>query len=846
MKKFWTIAALSLLLPAAALAQDEAPVAFSGSVTAGVQQVTVDNNSAKFDEYRDLQNGFNLYDLSFFGIDTAKGNYVELSGKNLVRDDQDLRFGLGSAGTWRLSVENNKIPHNLSNKAMTPFIDRGNGVYTVPSPVLSTPINGYPNAAANTATVLATDDATAAWLSTNLHATELGTQRDKTSATLQLTPTEALKFRLTYSDDRKDGSKITYGPIGARPPDSLNIQMAEPINYVTRELKFETEYNLEKFQSLFSYTLSDFENETDTLTWQNIWAYNADVNDPSLYMTSDSGTRYIGTFGARALAPDNRYQNATLSLGFDLPLASRLAATLAYGKMEQDEDLIPYSTSAFGSPTPFNSTTALARTSAEAEIETKLLNLDYTINPISRLNLRAFYRYYDLDNSTPNDDWRYVTNDTIVNTQAASGLAPYKNQRTNLAYDYNQQNYGLDASYGLAFWRTTLGLGYEREAIERDNREANTEEDMLKASLRTRPADWLSLRAKVLYGEREADGYNSNVTANSYWYTTGTDNDDPKYTFSNHPDMRKFDVTDRERQQLDLAATVTPVERLDLTASYRWRNDDYESGVKPTQPLLNYAGAAALTVANQTAWTPGDQLGLLESETERIALDASYAPSERLTLTAFASQEDIESTQRGLEFNENNKVNPSGVSSVNDVPAGVSTADLGPWTRANSQWLAKTEDTTYTVGAGLGYELVPGKLNFVTDITLARGEVDIAYSGFGVVSSFDPTVTLADNNQYAFRSPPTIKHNQQTLNASLEYQVVTNLIFGFHYLFDRYRISDWSQEANTPWAESVGSEYLLRDTSDSYQWGNRLVNMGSNLSPDYDAHMAYLSMTYKF
>ena len=853
MKKFWKIAVLSLLLPAGALAQSEALLETSGSVTVGAQLIDVDSNSSKFGEYRDLQNGFNLYNLSFLGIDTANGRYLELNGKNLIRDDQSLRLDLGSAGTWRMTVERNEIPHNISNKAMTPFIDQGNGLYTVASPVVlpdtdvaGVPTSGYnlaPTGAQAAAGLLTNNDAaTALWLSTNLHSVELGTQRDKTSATLQLTPNEFLKFRLTYSDDRKDGSKITYGPIGDRPPRTLNIQMAEPIDYATREVKVEAEYNRDKFQGLFTYLISDFKNEIDTLTWQNIYARQADPN--SLADTSyDQWTGHrVANFGQRALAPDNRYQNASLTFGIDLPLASRLTATAAYGKSEQDEALIAYSTSAFGTTgtTNVGAAATLPRSSAEAEIETRLLNVNYTINPVERLNLRAFFRYYDLDNNTEEDNWHYVTSDTLSGT-GTGGTPSFKNKRTNLAYGYDQQNYGLDATYSLNLWRTTLGLGFEREEIDRDYREANTDENQYKVSLRTRPANWVSLRAKYLYGDRAADSYNNSVTAESYWYTqadVGTDNDNPKFTFTNHPDMRKFDVTDRERQQIDLAATVTPHEIIDLTASYRWRDDDYASDVQSSQPL------AGTTFAGEAAVTPGDQLGLLASESNRYALDAGFTVNKQLNLNAFVARETIESTQRGLEFNENNKANP----------AAATTADLGAWTEARGQWLAKTEDRTNTVGAGIGYQIIPGKLNFVTDYSFAYGKVDIDYSGFGSPSSGTRTAGVistaerADTNEFAFRNPSTVTHKQQTLNASLEYQMVKNLVFGLHYLFDNYRISDWMQDSSSPWAESVGSEFLLRDTSSatSTQWGNRLVNMGSYLGPDYDAHLAYVSMTYKF
>ncbi|MBE0504871.1 MAG: MtrB/PioB family decaheme-associated outer membrane protein, partial [Desulfuromonadales bacterium] len=808
MKKFWKIAVLSLLLPAGALAQGEAQLETSGSFTVGVQQVDVDSNSSKFGEYRDLQNGVNLYDLSFLGLDTASGRYFEFNGKNLIRDDQSLRVEAGSAGTWRMSVERNEIPHNLSNKAMTPFIDQGDGLYTVPGPVqipntILRPNNtDSPNTYDGAGNLLTlgvlnqNDEVTAAWLETNLHKVDLGTQRDKTSATLQLTPSEFLKFRLTYSDERKDGSKITYGPIGDRPPRSLNIQFAEPIDYATREIKFEAEYNRDKYQGLFTYLLSDFNNEIDTLTWQNIYVNPSAGNDYETWVWTGNARDYnVGQYGQRALAPDNRYQNVSLAFGVDLPMASRLAGTVAYGKSEQDETLIPYATTDFGSTVDFSSTAILPRLKADAEIETKLFNVDYTINPVERLNLRAFFRYYDLDNNTAEVNWHYITQDTSpTNTDAPT----YKNMRTNLAYGYDQQNYGLDATYSLNFWRTTLGLGFEREEIDREYREADTDENKYNVSIRTRPTNSVSLRAKYLYGDREADSYNNNITAESYSYVTGTDNDNPQFTFSNHPDMRRFDVTDRERQQVDLAASFTPNEAIDLSASFRWRDDDYASGVKSTQPL------AGTGFAGEAAVTPGEQLGLLSSESNRYALDASFAASKQLNLSAFVARETIESTQRGLEFTENNKANPT----------VATTADLGAWTEARGQWEAKVDDRTNTVGAGIGYQIIPGKLNFITDYSFAYGKVDIDYSGFGSpLSTLRSGAERLDTNEFAFRNPSTVKHKQNTLNATLEYQLAKNLVFGLHYLFDNYRISDWAQESDNPWTESVGSEFLLRDTS---------------------------------
>lgn len=830
MKKTYALASLLLLAPVVAQAQEEAKIESSGEITVGIQQMDVDPDSSKFNKNRDLEDGFNLYDLWFGLVDPNNGRYLDFQGENLLRDDQSIRFGFGNYGSWGVVIDRNEIPHNLSNKAQTPYIDQGNGLLTLPSTAPIPNTNLVPSAAQLTAN----DAATATWLSTTLHGVELGTQRDKTGATISITPHQDFKFRLSLSDERKDGSNLTYGPIGDRPPRTLNAQLAEPIDYKTQELKFEAEYNRPTYQALFTYLLSGFENEIDTLRWQN--PYVADV-DGNGYDTWNAAYN-IASFGQRALAPDNRYQNASLALGFDLPMASRLSATVAYGLMEQDETLLPYSTSSLGSATAFDSTGILPRTTADAEIDTLLFNADYSINPIERLNLRAFVRYYDLDNKTPESNWWYVTDDT-----RGTGNPSYKNKRVSLAYSFDQMNYGLDTSYNLPFWRTTLGLGYEREDIDREYREANTEEDMLKASLKTRPTDWLTVRAKYLYGDRDGGDYNNTVTAQSYWYAladAGTDRDNPQFSFSNHPDMRKFDVSDRERDQFDLAATVMPKAGLDITGSYRYRKDDYASNVAPTQPLL--ASGLGVTADDDAASTPGDQLGLLESKTQRYALDVSYAATERLTLNAFGSRETIESTQRGMEFNENNKLNP-----ISFVPS-LATNELGNWTRETSQWMAVTDDKTNTVGLGVGYEIIPGKLRLATDYTYSQGKVDIDYSGFGTLSAVNPDNTLADTYQFAFRDPETVTHKQYNLNATLEYQFVKNLVFGLHYIYDRYKISDWMQEADTPWFESVGSEYLLRDTSDatSTQWGNRLINLGSYLGPSYEAHFGAVTLTYRF
>jgi hypothetical protein len=76
--------------------------------------------------------------------------------------------------------------------------------------------------------------------------------------------------------------------------------------------------------------------------------------------------------------------------------------------------------------------------------------------------------------------------------------------------------------------------------------------------------------------------------------------------------------------------------------------------------------------------------------------------------------------------------------------------------------------------------------------------------------------------------------------------LINRTVFTLGYTYERFRTDDWQQASEMPWVEPVGSEFLLRDTSRSHQWGNRLFNMGTFLAPSYDAHIGFAAFTYRF
>jgi hypothetical protein len=645
-----------------------------------------------------------------------------------------------------------------------------------------------------------------------LQPTSLATQSNFGQFALTWSGSDVATLGVAYNLKEQKGQKWTFGPIGDRPPRTLNIQLPEPVDYRTNDIIVSAERLGRRYEFRVEYLFSDFANKIDTLQWENVWAMPAGPD-----ATYDIWDRSVSTYGRRPLPPDNRYHNVSASLGFDMPWNSRFNAHAAYGRLEQNSTLLPYS---YNLDQLANRT--LPRSTADASMNTVSLNADYVLNPVEKLNVRAFFRHYDLDNETPSSQWQYVTSDT----SNLNGTVSYVNKRVNIPYAWDRQNIGAEATWRL-LKRSSLALGLEHEGVDRVHREANTGETVWRAAWRTRVSRGLTFEARFRQGKREGDGYHNEVTHEGYWYspTEAADNNNPKLTFDNHPDMRRFDVSDRLRRQFDARVNLTPNDVWSISAYARYRKDDFDSDVTPSQPL------ADTTLAEAGASSPGDQLGFLLDTRTRYGVDLFVQPVERVSFNAFLAYDVGDMFERSLEFNENNKANPS----------AINTAELGPWTRRSSQWTAAFDDRTWSAGVGATWQL--GRATLTTDYTLSLATFETDYQGYGRIN-WDGT-PYPPNHQFFFTSPSDVKENLHMVNLRLEVPISrVTLVAG--YTYEDYTIEDWQQAGIGPWVEAVGAETLLRDTSRSFQWGNRLFNMGTTLAPSYGGHIGFVGILTRF
>ena len=804
------LVAATLLLPQAPGLAEDQPVQVAGSVGLGASAVDNDTNSSKFTEYRDLDDQAFVPRLTLDVFDPKTRRYFDFVGSKVSLDDQRLFGRAGQLGAWNATVDWVSVPHNYSNKAQTPYQRRGPGLLEVASnvPITFKKLN---TVAADTPSVLAQDQLIADYQAGSLGFTPVATQNSFGSVALEYAGLRDLTLGIVYDRRSRDGSKVGYGPIGDRPPRTLGAQLVEPVDHLNQDVTLSLEWTRARVQTQLSYQYSDFANAVDTLLWENVYATQA----PGA--TTDFWDRAVSTYGRRPLAPDNRQHHFQAAFAVELPADSLISATLAYGRLEQNATLLPYS---YNEDILVNR--SLARATADAAMTTTQALVDYVLPLGSKLDLRAFFRYWGLDNDTPEAQWWYATSDTAN----LNGTVSYKNQRVNLAYAQDRTSAGATATYRLGGgWRSSLAVGYEYDGVDRDYREADTGEHRLVATFRARPAKRVRLRARYTYGDRDGD-YDPFVTRQSYWYplTAANDQDNPQASFSNHPDMVRYDVSDRLRHQADASLTLAGKDTWALTGTVRYTNDDFDSDVRPWVASVGQIGATS----------PGDQLGLLESEQLHLALDGHYRLGERTTLNAFVGWDRGATLQRSLEFNENNKLNPN----------AVATAELGPWTRASSQWTADFDDSALSLGAGASFRL-GDRASLFASYTASLAGIELAYAGYGV-ANWDGT-PFPPNHQFAFpATPPRIDQDYHLLDVRLDFPVLRDIVATVGYAFERYRTDDWQQSTTQPWVEPVDSEFLLRDTSRSHQWGNRFFNLGSFLAPSYDAHVVWAAFTYRF
>jgi MtrB/PioB family decaheme-associated outer membrane protein len=508
-----------------------------------------------------------------------------------------------------------------------------------------------------------------------------------------------------------------------------------------------------------------------------------------------------------SLPPDNMMQNVGLTTGIDLPLRSRYMGTVNYAIMRQNDQFGPYTANplALAITTPPNPGTiagtlplpVLPAQSLDARINTLLSNNVLYTQITSDLKSTLKYRYYDVNNQTPEMIWNnWIVGDAAngqpgnfggTNPNFSSALG---GPRRNLSQAYTKQNANADLN-----WRPmrdlNLGVGYEFERYDRDRREVNvTNENGVKAYLDYRAAEWARLRTSYEYLARRYDVYDyANFVL--WQYASVATNQNSQF-------MRRYDMANRNRDKANLWIDFYPWEGVTITPQGGLRFDHYL-----TDPFSN---------ATQ-------QLGLLRDNNWNAGVEIAYSPTRRISLMASYTYE--KSDMRGVTGGFNTCTTTFCLG-PNFLTPGTTAPGLDESMR----------DTVQTFLAGANIEVIPATLDLKLTFSRSVGYEDWDTSLF--VWQFPPTTTYNLSGTFPRNYTKINRFDAQGKYKLDPYWVRSmgwqgDVYAKVRYMWEKVDISNWQNDVVQPYTQLLNSAnkgYILMD------WFN----------PNYNVQLVGLSL----
>lgn len=792
----------------------------SGEVNAGFQQTIVDGESAKFEEYRDVEQGILLNDLRLKVDGVTSPYYLDIRIKDLVQDDEFYGVRGGRHGKYNFNLFYDAIPHNFSHGRFL-LNDLGGGRFAIGDvvqqqlqlnevlrsarltydPATGAPL-GVPDLAGG-AFINPADaqnmaqDAGMVGIVNNLYGSantvKFGLKREKTGFEFDMVPYQDVKVWTKVSNEKRTGNRrINQGtyerynnglttvadPLGHIADYFLvaGIELPETIHYRTTTFNVGTGIYKKQWLADLEYTLTNFENEVHSLVWDNPFRSTSASATTAGGGVGDPFNRGRSALGQITLTPDSHSHEFALSGSAELPMHSRFTGTVSYGWVIQDDSFEPYTlnsaiiaSNVAGTPAAVG--LARPQDNLNGKVATLFQSYQLTSKPIEPLAVTARYRYYDYDNKSDHilfpgysafgdSFWRTVKN-------AVPGPdAPVRNE----ALSYTRNNIELGFDYHVMKPLTLMLEGFWENWDREELRIDETNELGVSGGFVYNPARTAKLKGTYRYAHRTVDGYV------------------PGATLAN-PEaigLQNYDWADRVRHKADLRLQMTPMAAVTVGLSAQYLNDEY-----------------------------GDEnrFGLKETDAVTGAIDVGYAVTEALSLYASYSKDFRKGYMRSAA-----KDDPfdAPTTAIDDA---FGTNDFNPLNYWNSDIYEKVD----TVGLGVTLQVIPEKLALHTSYNLSYSKMDI--------NTYNPNGAVKLLNAEA-QDWPQVKNYYQEVKTDIAYSFTKNLKSGVTYVYEVFNQSDF---ANT-------GAYLAGAT---FENSTKYLFTGAN-DLSYDAHVVGAYMNYKF
>ena len=491
--------------------------------------------------------GYGYIDFGAIGVDSGNyqygkytglnhnGGYLLLDGEYGYRDDRAdywtvdaSRLGLlsrslsvqgGRQGLIELFGSFQSIPYYRFNDAFTPF--RGGTGNSLVLP-------------ANWVAGGSTQQMTA--LPESLDRVGIRQKREIADLGARLMPrTTNWKFDVDYRHDKQAGTAIT----GANFLTTTSL-LAAPLDYATDQVDAGAQYARANWQIRFGYYGSFFHDADSALTWDNPFTpYVAGAN-----------------IGHMSTAPDNSFNQFSVSGAWQILPSTRLMASGAYGTATQDDGYIP-STLNSGLTVP-----QLPPSSLDGRIDTRNYTVRLTSRPIDRFSLTADYVEDSRDNKTPQAAYPQVVTDVFVGSTF-----------TNLPYSFYRRTGRLLTDF-------TVMRGIKLEAGLRSERYHATFQDVAHS---VTPSGWAELRTTAWSKFGFSLKFDRSHRMVEEYQTA------PAIIAVENPLLRRFDQANRIREQVMATAYYVPVQIVSLGLSVERNRDNYEDSQVGLTGASNYS-----------------------------------------------------------------------------------------------------------------------------------------------------------------------------------------------------------------------------------------------------------------
>jgi MtrB/PioB family decaheme-associated outer membrane protein len=624
-----------------------------------------------------------------------------------------------------------------------------------------------------------------------------------------------------FRPEHKDGVKL-MGSVSRSTGGDISTVIPDLIDQDTNQIDLRLNYRGAKGFAQAAYYGSMFDNNVPFMSWQN-WA-----TGPTGTGTINPGTGVVNTMSS---APSNRFNQASGTAGFTMATNTKLVANGSYSRNTQNQQFLTDSTTAVVPVASLNG--LVVSTSFDVKLTSK---------PSKKVNLLAAYKYNNRDNRSPIYIFQYADAGEAPAANAnfpAGPTNPYgavlaQNANANRAYSRELNQVNAEADYAVAAKQWIKGA-YEFQRVGREcfsswiscADAAITNENTLRAEWRATPSEDLTARIGYAYSVRRTPNYNENaflalvpyanvspasatggasaysfMNANGwtgygpalgYAATTGNMNlffasnnalANALYANNNRiselPGMRRYYVSDRDRNKLRASTTWQATGELSLQGSLDYNKDHYSDAIYGMQ--------------NTTTWAAN--------------VEGNYAVGTDFMLTAFYTYEDLDAGSAGNTYTANS--NAGTITGAQASAVGLSGNSCDGYTtllqRNNNNkldpclnWFTDRLDKVNSVGITIvGKGLGDTPLDLSGNIILSRARSDNNVTGGNWANNLlvgpgaAPTTVAA---YFIAATPfPTVTTDTAELRVSGRYNITKAQALHVVYTYMRMSSADWAYE----------------------------------------------------